>query len=175
MDKLRCEDGNIAALVERKRKLAEHEIKVEYYREHGLERWIVNEKNCRDYPLRTGLDRLVGNRKEYKTPSESALTYLAKSIREGTIQKLENSLYVISGEISLDFTITSAVTDAVILHMQGLTGIEQSLSLPLTALSLDYRGWRDSWRVPRAEAYRRPDVLEFSQTVIGWDFWKELL
>lgn len=167
---------NLAALVEQKKKLVGHEIKVEYYREHALGRWIVNEKNCSDYPLRTGLDRLAGKRKERKTPSESALTYLAQRIHNGAARKSESTVYVISGEISLDFTITSAVTDAVTLHMQGITGIEQSLSLPLTTLSLDYRGWRECWRVPSsAEAYRRPDVLEFSQTVIGWDFWKELL
>lgn len=176
MDKLRYGDGHVAALVDRKRKLLEHEIKVEYYRQQGLERWLVNEKNCRDFPLRTRLDRLAGKRKEYKIPSESALTYLAKSIRNGVAKKSESSVYVISGEISLDFTITSAVADAVALHMQGITGIEQSLSLPLTTLSLDYRGWRECWRVPPlAEAYRRPDVLEFSQTVISWDFLKELL
>lgn len=169
-------DGNFAALIARKRKLLEHEIKVEYYRQQGLERWMVNEKNCRDFPLRTRLDRLAGSRKEYKIPSESALTYLAKSIHNGVAKKSENSVYVLSGEISLDFTITSAITDAVTLHMQGITGIEQSLSLRLTTLSLDYRGWRECWRVPPlTEAYRRPDVLEFSQTIMSWDFRKELL
>lgn len=167
---------NLAALVEQKKKLAEHEIKVAYYRQQGLERWIVNEKNCGDFPPRTRFDRLAGRRKEYKIPSESALTYLAKSIRAGVARKSESTVYVISREISLDFTITSAVTYSATLHMEGITGVEQSLSLPLTTLSLDYHGWREHWRVPSgAEAYRRPDVLEFSQTIIGWDFWKELL
>ena len=140
----------------------EDEARREYYKREGLVRWCVNEGDGDEFPLRSWKDTLLWKNTEYRNPSESPRQYIYRTIRKGAPRKLSRQIYVVHGRIGLNLEISHTAIEP----------LEPNINenILITTLFLTYRGWRDRSRVPFGEVYRKPDFVQFSETIFDLGF-----
>lgn len=157
---------NLELLTQKKIQAIQEEYKLDYFRREGVVSWAIDERNAADYPTKNFIDQLIRRKTEYKNPSELRIKYIARTIKEGHSMTSKDHLYVVNGNVGLEFLLTKQKPQ----QIEHPSGAE----IYLHPFSLKYKGWCESHLVPSGEEIRTPDVIRLSHFLVDWNFVKDL-
>ena len=132
----------------------EEEVKSTYYLANGMMIWNIIEGPSAVYPVRSAWDKLLVKKREYKKHLRTRI------IKPGFCIKEEEQIRVSYKKISLNFELVDLVME---------TMEKQKQEIPLTIMSMAYKGWHRIEVGPDGPSYRKPDIFLFPESLIRWE------
>lgn len=150
---------DVGVLLQKRTEAIADEFSREYFLREGVVRWTIDQDSAA-YPLRSHLDKILRKNKEYQNHGEFSGKYIIRTIKKGTCIKIKDAVYVLNGEIGLEFKIKEENLSTIV-HPCGA-------EFPLYNFIMEYEDWREIHLVPIGWVARKPDIIYFSQTLMNW-------
>lgn len=162
--------------------MEEAKRRLRYAQEHGIDRevWHVYGSNTSNYPTynRGFLDRILMQKREFKSSSESSQDYIFRLVRSGRNIEFNGHLYVVKGSLSLDFRLRNEGTKetrekirfydvdedstlgGIIFDLEDVEGV---VPVRIHNFRLDYQGWdmAKNLQLSRGHMRNEPDMIVY--------------